>query len=166
MDARGKGHVGMQMKPGGTVGGGSRRQPANGPVVKHTVPSRPRILVVEDQEDVRRMLATALELEGYRVAEAANALEGLDHLGRSHFDLVLTDYAMPGGTGTWMLEEADRLGRMNGAAALIVTAHPGVRELRDVGVIQKPLDLDFFLDRVRSLLPTDPSSATTRPRSR
>ena len=107
--------------------------------------------MVEDQEDVRRMLATALEIEGYRVIEAANARDGLERLGREHFDLILTDYAMPGGTGAWMLEEAARLDRINGAAALIVTAHPEVRARSTVAVINKPFELDYFLEQVREL---------------
>ena len=59
-----------------------------------------RILIVEDQDDVRRMLATALGIEGHRVDEASTAAEGLKCLQQTSYDLVLTDYAMPGGTGT------------------------------------------------------------------
>src|SRR5689334_25414882 len=88
---------------------------------------RARVLVVEDQEDVRRLLVTALEIEGHAVDEAANAVEGLRRLQAGRYDLVLTDYAMPGGTGTWMLHEATRRHLLGDAAALIVTAHPDVR---------------------------------------
>jgi two-component system response regulator GlrR len=113
-----------------------------------------RILVVEDQEDVRRMLVTALEIEGHQVDEAATAAEGLDRLQSKTYQLVLSDYAMPGGTGTWMLHEASRQGLMERTIAVIVTAHPDVRELADVEVISKPLDLDFFLEQVRRILST------------
>ncbi len=114
-----------------------------------------RILVVEDQEDVRRLLVTALEIEGYRVDEASNARDGLICLQAARYNLVLSDYAMPGGTGTWMLHEASRLALLEGTAALIVTAHPEVRELSDVEVLQKPLDLDRFLEQVRQVLGVD-----------
>lgn len=113
---------------------------------------RARILVVEDQDDVRRMLVTALEIDGHDVDEADSALAGLKRLQQRRYNLVLSDYAMPGGTGTWMLHEADRLGLMADAEALIITAHPDIRELADVEVITKPLDLDFFLEQVRKLL--------------
>ena len=89
-----------------------------------------RILVVEDQEDVRRMLVTALEMEGHAVDEACNANEGLLRLAGSRYQLVLSDYAMPGGTGTWMLDEAKKRGLMDHAVALIVTAHPNVPDWR------------------------------------
>jgi CheY-like chemotaxis protein len=116
-----------------------------------------RILVVEDQEDVRRMVATALEIEGYHVDEAANAQEGLQQLSQRHYHLVLSDYAMPGETGTWMLQEAGRRGLMDRTAAMIVTAHPDVRELADVAVINKPLDLDYFLEQIRTILASSPA---------
>lgn len=113
-----------------------------------------RILVVEDQEDVRRMLATALQMEGHVVDEAATAADGLICLEQSRYDLVLSDYAMPGGTGTWMLHQASQQGLMKHTIALIVTAHPDVRDLQNVEVISKPLDLDKFLEQVRHLLQT------------
>lgn len=114
--------------------------------------SRSRILVVEDQDDVRGLLVTALEIEGHVVEEASNAREGLDRLQSARYDLVLSDYAMPGGTGSWMLHEAERQGLLSGTAALIITAHPDARELADLEVIPKPIDLDRFLDQVRRVL--------------
>jgi DNA-binding response OmpR family regulator len=111
-----------------------------------------RILIVEDQDDVRRMLATALSIEGHQVDEAGTAAEGLKCLQQSRYDLVLSDYAMPGGTGTWMLHEATAQGLMHGTVGLIVTAHPDVRELKNVEVVRKPLDLDNFLEQVRKIL--------------
>jgi DNA-binding NtrC family response regulator len=124
---------------------------------------RPGILVVEDQDDVRRMLVTALEMEGHLVDEAASAAEGLKCLQQSRYDLVVTDYAMPGGTGTWMLHQASQQGLMDHTIALVVTAHPDVRDLSDdpsndqprsplVSVITKPLDLEKFLEQVRQIL--------------
>src|SRR5215217_6035944 len=72
-----------------------------------------RILIVEDQEDVRRMLGLTLRLEGHEVTEAANATEGLERLKTGRYQLVLTDYAMPGATGSWMLNEATALGLLD-----------------------------------------------------
>jgi DNA-binding NtrC family response regulator len=102
------------------------------------------------------MLVTALQMEGHAVDEACNANEGLLRLADSRYQLVLSDYAMPGGTGTWMLGEARKRGLMDDAVALIVTAHPNVRELADVEVIGKPLDLDYFLEQVRRVLEDAP----------
>jgi two-component system response regulator GlrR len=115
--------------------------------------TQPYVLVVEDQDDVRLMLVTVLQMEGYRVDEASNAVDGLRKINTSDFDLVLTDYAMPGGTGTWMLQEAVRLGRLGHTPALVVTAHPElVRPATRFTVVSKPIDLDRFLDQVRRIL--------------
>ena len=103
------------------------------------------------------MLATALEMDGHDVDEAGDAREGLACLASARYDLILTDYAMPGETGTWMLHEATRLGLMHDAVGLIVTAQPGVSEISDVEVITKPLDLDNFLEQVRRILASSPS---------
>ena len=105
------------------------------------------------------MLVTALEIDGHQVDEADSAPAGLRMLHARTYQLVLSDYAMPGGTGTWMLHEANRLGLMKDSMALIITAHPDVPDLADVEVISKPLDLDFFLEQVRRLLLSGPTSA-------
>lgn len=102
------------------------------------------------------MLVTALELDGHSVDEAANADEGLNRLRRARYNLVLSDYAMPGHTGAWMLREAERLRLLDGVPSVIVTAQPVGRETLGIAVIQKPLDLDNFLEQVRRLL--EPSS--------
>jgi CheY-like chemotaxis protein len=140
----------LRARDGGNAAIGAPRPSVDVPVQKPNFP--PHILVVEDQEDVRRMVATALEIEGYRVDEAADANEGLSKLAQRHYHLVLSDYAMPGGTGAWMLQQAAQRGLMDRTVALMVTAHPDVRELADVAVISKPLDLDYFLEQVRKLL--------------
>jgi two-component system response regulator GlrR len=133
--------------------------------------SRARILVVEDQADVRGLLVTALEIDGHDVDEASNAREGLQRLQEGHYDLVLSDFAMPGGTGTWMLHEAELQGLLSNTIALILTAHPNARELSHLDVIPKPLDLDLFLSQVRRTIrdgkpgghdTTDESTPVTR----
>ncbi len=116
------------------------------------VKSPSRVLVVEDQEDVRRLVVTALQIEGLIVDEAAHAHEGLKRLHEARYNLVLSDYAMPGGTGTWMLREAECLGLLDDTIPMIVTAHPDVSELADVEVIAKPFDLDEFLGQIRQVL--------------
>jgi len=150
----------LVMDSGGKTGGKPKRaqartarrvrQNADAEAVVASEKPVARILVVEDQDDVRRMVRTALELEGYEVDEAASAVEGLRLLAQHDYGLVLSDYAMPSGTGAWMIEEAKRRGLMTRTGAMIITAHPEVRECAGVAVIYKPLDLDRFLEQVRS----------------
>ena len=58
-----------------------------------------RILVIEDQDLVRRMLRDTLELTGHTVIEARNGAEGLDLFRQAGADLVITDIVMPGKGG-------------------------------------------------------------------
>ena len=54
-----------------------------------------RILVVEDQDDVRELVRFTLEFKGYVVAEAANGRAGLEKAREEKFDLILCDIDMP-----------------------------------------------------------------------
>lgn len=68
----------------------SRQAPAQLPRVVS------RILVVEDNADVRSMLLTLLALEGHEVQEAADGSQGLEALTRGRFDVALIDIGLPG----------------------------------------------------------------------
>lgn len=68
--------------------------PLRGPIVPPA--SAKTVLVVEDQPDVRSVLARALSLEGYRVLEASDGLEAMEVITAEHeIDLVLSDIVMP-----------------------------------------------------------------------
>jgi DNA-binding NtrC family response regulator len=67
--------------------------------------SRGRILVIDDEPDIRDSLEALLASENYRVELAANATEGLKRLEGSTYDLVLLDLMMPDKSGMQVLEE-------------------------------------------------------------
>ena len=56
---------------------------------------RPRVLVADDDPQMRRLIRTVLEREGYDVHEAADGLDALDALDKGTPDLVLLDMGMP-----------------------------------------------------------------------
>ncbi len=56
---------------------------------------RKRILLVDDQEDVRETVKLLLSLDEHSIVEARNGREALDCFAPGRFDLVITDYAMP-----------------------------------------------------------------------
>ena len=115
-----------------------------------------RILLVEDSDDLRALMVLILESEGYEVDSASSAEEGLRLLRAGAYDLVLSDYALPGRTGTWLLREAIARQLLSREHAIIVTAHPQVCDGDEFEVIHKPLDFDAFLKRLRrSLEPED-----------
>ena len=64
-----------------------------------------RILLVDDHDLARGVLKHFLEMQGYRIEEAENGLEGLAKLDEGQaFDLVISDIQMPGMTGIELLE--------------------------------------------------------------
>src|SRR3979490_1991015 len=58
-------------------------------------PATGRILIIDDEAEIRESLQTLLELEGYEVTTAANGAKGLAPAGEQPFDLVLLDKALP-----------------------------------------------------------------------
>jgi len=115
------------------------------------VTSSPRILLVEDDEDIRQLLLVALQAQGYRVDQAADAEAGLSSLRRGPYDLILSDYDLPGKTGAAMLREAGAAGLLDDAATVVVTAHPEPEDVDDSTLVRKPLDLEKFLRQVRAI---------------
>lgn len=113
--------------------------------------SRPVILLVEDEEDLREALATLLEEQGYQITGVGTAERGLACLESQHYDLVICDYMLPGKTGAWMLQEAASRNLLQHTATIVMTAHPTI-ELKGIDILRKPLDIDGFLGGVTRLL--------------
>ena len=117
-------------------------------------PPPARILIVDDDDDTRQLLAFALG-KRYEVVQASGAEEALAALRAGAFDLVLTDYDMPGQTGADLLKRASAEKLLRDAATLVVTAHPnpeGVPE--EVPLLRKPLDLERLLVQIRAIVPS------------
>ena len=64
----------------------------------------PRILVVDDEKNIRRALTLVLEGEGYEVRAAATAEEARARLGEQGADVLLLDVKLPGASGIELLE--------------------------------------------------------------
>jgi DNA-binding NtrC family response regulator len=115
-----------------------------------------RILVVEDRDSLRRMLARALEGEGHEVRVADDLPAALAELAdAASLDLVLTDLRLPSGSGLEVLAEARR--RRADLPVVVLTAFgtvPGAVEAMKLGAaefLEKPVDLDTLFALVRSL---------------
>lgn len=107
-----------------------------------------RVLLVEDSREIREALQEILEVEGYRVTAVGSAEEGLAELKSNYFDLVVSDFTLPGHNGAWMLGEAVLAGRLDEHQAILMTAHPnpGTR----FKVMAKPIDFEEFLGELEA----------------
>ena len=78
-----------------------------------------RVLICDDEKDIRRALSIYLTGEGYEVVEAASGQEALSSLSTSHFDLVLMDIMMPGMDG---IKTTIQLRRFSNVPIIFLTA--------------------------------------------
>ncbi len=103
-----------------------------------------RILVVEDESDLRKVLASLLRREGYRVDLAESGSGAIEMLGREVYDLIITDVRLPGATGIDVLRTSREL--YPGAPVIVITAFASdemAEEARRLGAfnfITKPFD--------------------------
>jgi len=67
------------------------------------------VLVVDDEEKIRKILKIMLELKGHKVDEAQDGLEALDKIKENFYDLVVTDIKMPKLDGLGLLKEINKL---------------------------------------------------------
>jgi CheY-like chemotaxis protein len=104
-----------------------------------------RILVIDDDEDIREALRDVLVEDGYRVDMAENGREALALMRRrGRPDLVLLDLMMPVMNGWEFLHEKSRDDDLNAVPVLVVSANPpaGVLEDNVRGVMRKPVQLE------------------------
>jgi two-component system response regulator MprA len=75
--------------------------------------ARQKVLIVEDNSDVRRLYAIGLNQRGFEVKLAANGAEALERIGSERPDIVLLDWLMP------LMDGGELLDRINGDGELI-----------------------------------------------
>jgi PAS domain S-box-containing protein len=129
------------------------------------------ILVVEDQEEVRKLIVAVLSQSGYRVQAATNGAEALQAANGfpGAIDLMITDIVMPGMTGP---ELASKLASSRPAMRVLYMSgytktgidHQGLVET-GVAYIAKPFGPKELLQQVRGVLPEQPISPATESKS-
>jgi len=123
-----------------------------------TPPARgERVLVVEDDDNVRQLVTQILAQAGYRVAPAADGHSAIARWDEAEaageaFDLLVTDVSMPGLTGP-ALARALR-GRRPSLDVLYITGFSAGETDLDGPVLAKPFSPDELRDAVRAVLPT------------
>ena len=117
---------------------------------------RQKVLVVEDDAEVRRAIVESLSLLGYVVSEAADGASGLAALAESHQDLLVVDYAMPGLNGAEVIARARQL--VGEIPVILATGYADMAEVGRVlgtqSILIKPFDIATLADAVAHALPT------------
>jgi two-component system KDP operon response regulator KdpE len=114
----------------------------------------PKLLVVDDEPAIRRLLNTGLSRAGYRVVEAATARDALSALNIDKPDAVLLDLGLPDRDGLELVP----LIKAAGPALLVISARDATEQkvtALDLGAddyITKPFDTEEVLARVRTAL--------------
>lgn len=118
-----------------------------------------KILIAEDEADMRKIIRLYLEKEGYEVTAAADGSEALDKLCEQHFDLVIADWMMPRMSGIELLEQIKSLSIS--VKTMLLTAKGEVRE-EITGLtcgadeyVRKPFEPQVLMLRVKKLLQTE-----------
>ena len=119
--------------------------------------SRPTVLVVDDQVDLRDAIAVLLESEGYAVVDAANGREALKYLQNgTNVTAIVLDLMMPVMDGWQFLAEQRRNAEWSRIPTIVVTgvAEPKRRseELGDLAVFVKPFHFDELMAELRRAL--------------
>jgi DNA-binding response OmpR family regulator len=143
--------------------GEAHRRTHHHPNAKSTVGWNSRILLAEDNDEMRTMLASILRRDGYVVIEAKDGRELVKHLSEhgtgeaSDIDLVISDIRMPGASGLDVLaglREVDW-----SMPVILITAFGSVDTKSRAGVLgaaillDKPFELEDLRHAVRSVVP-------------
>jgi len=131
-----------------------------------TLPHMPRILVAEDDPEMRRLLIWNLRKAGFETVECTDGWELLDHLGKpvlsgtpDDYDLIVSDIRMPGVTGLEILEGIHETEWF--VPMILITAfgseqvHQQAEDLGAAGMFDKPFDIEELIARIREVLVLD-----------
>jgi CheY-like chemotaxis protein len=116
-----------------------------------------RILVGDDNEQMRRLIVELLEAEGYEVSEAIDTDEVLEQVSQARPDLLVLDVQMPGGGGIVALRAIRSDPACRGMPVLLLSGSVDLEVdlASDVGAdaqLPKPFPIDEFRETVSVLL--------------
>ncbi|HEY0607535.1 MAG TPA: response regulator [Herpetosiphonaceae bacterium] len=113
----------------------------------------PTVLVIDDEDYVADMLASALEIEGYTVHLAYNGRDGLSLAQTLRVDLVIIDIMMPYMDGLTLIGELRQLDHTLDVPIILISAGARPRQqMPHVTFLPKPFDLDHMLGLIATTL--------------
>jgi two-component system chemotaxis response regulator CheY len=117
-----------------------------------------RILIVDDSESIREVLAFSIENAGYHVLTACDGLDALNFLNGQTIDLILTDYHMPNLNGLELIGKVRETVQYKYTPILVLTTENQIemiREARDTGAtgwLMKPFSTEKLLQTLRKVI--------------
>lgn len=122
--------------------------------------SNKRILVVDDEDAIREVIAETLELEGYRVEQAADGNAALVMVRATHPDAIVLDLMMPVMDGWTFLKQCRKDELCRCTPVMVMSAYrklgEATHDLQVQACLEKPFDLEVFLKAIQQLLLTAP----------
>jgi len=123
-----------------------------------------RILIIDDEPQIRSMLKLMLEREGYEVVEAPDGVEGIKVYRQSPADLIITDLIMPNKDGIGMIIDLKKefpdvnIIAMSGGGLNKPEGYlKGAKKLGAACTLTKPIDREEMLRAVKDILKESPS---------
>ena len=117
----------------------------------------PTVLVVDDEQAIREVVACMLEDEGYAVRQATDGLEALQEIEAAEIDLVLSDVKMPRLDGAALVQGLRR--RKPAVPVVLMSAVTTGVDLPDVQFLPKPFELERLLSMVAATIAATGRSA-------
>ena len=110
-----------------------------------------RVLVIDDEAHIRRVIELKFKNQGYRVTTATNGEEGLDIIESEQPDVVITDIMMPKMDGKALCERVNELKKKRPFLTIVMTCRISpteqdwIDELQDTVFVEKPFSLSTIL---------------------
>jgi two-component system chemotaxis response regulator CheY len=110
-----------------------------------------KVLVVDDESNMRFLLRMVFESEGFEVVEAHHGAAALERVKEEEPDLVVTDLMMPVMNGRQLVERLRADAETAGIPILVLSANANAEVVGADAALRKPFDVDALLDAARSL---------------
>ena len=117
-----------------------------------------RILIVDDEAEFLELMRSALEIRGFDVVTASNAVEAGMEISGKLPELILMDIRMPGINGLQACEAIKRNPITQDVPIIIISALAGdsdIKKARKIGISDyfiKPVDMEKLINRIKELL--------------
>lgn len=116
-----------------------------------------KVLIIDDDADIRMIVSLALTQEGWDLTEAADGTAGLARAAEAPFDVILLDHMLPDQHGTEVLEKLRGTPELASVPVIFLTAKVDASDLASAqGVLTKPFDPFTLKDRIEEILASGP----------